>query len=756
MAVWVRNDADDTYSAEFPVAGGQRCRITVGEAEFADEEFAKGSGEFLPLREGRFYHYEISGGGRLSKASSFVRGGGGRTGRLAPGTAVGYGRLWLEGHTAPEEALGVEVVSDVIGYKDDYGRFLAQLAGYVADLQMQCAGESQFDVGIDAERSPETKIQEYFFLLGTVNDDGFERALRRIVENPYLRLEDEETERDIRRAARFGAAALRQVASSARRTAAPASLRGRIATLPERIAGIARRETADIPENRFVKHVLTTFRTRLREFKDDIHNGIVRPGKEKCYAIELDVEAGLKRLDRWLTTEFFRCVGPLVSMPTASVVLQRREGYRDLLRKWLQSQAAAAIALPVGADAIRENQKDTATLYEYWCFFRLLDIASDLFGIDMTEVVRKKMVGVGADGLSLKISEGSQLGPLPGRYIPRLANHRYRSLDVEFQYNRRFSLAAGKSSWTMMMIPDFTISFRPRGMSVKEAERLDLISYVHFDAKYKAKDIVRKMAEAEKAELEEASVERYAKREDLLKMHAYRDAIPRTAGAYILYPGTAARNYPYGDEILPGLGAFPLYPREDRSDDEPIKRFLASVAEYLCDRITRWENFTYQKNLAFSGTREEWGRRQAAVADRFRHAETVEDSTGGIRDNLSDRDRLANIPADRFLSVPLGAGPKGGPHSRDKQAAWIAHNAMFVKSTGRALDCHPEDLLMVTATWQPPFHMMVKRYEGKRTRDELESKSGPLPFPGSEFHVWDVSLHGFDRVSDYLKRKGLL
>ena len=55
MAVWVRSDADGTYSAEFPVAGGRRCRITVGEDEFADEEFAKGlkigiaKGDIMPV-----------------------------------------------------------------------------------------------------------------------------------------------------------------------------------------------------------------------------------------------------------------------------------------------------------------------------------------------------------------------------------------------------------------------------------------------------------------------------------------------------------------------------------------------------------------------------------------------------------------------------------------------------------------------------------------------------------------------------------
>ena len=229
---------------------------------------------------------------------------------------------------------------------------------------------------------------------------------------------------------------------------------------------------------------------------------------------------------------------------------------------------------------------------------------------------------------------------------------------------------------------------------------------------------------------------------------------PRTAGAYVLYPGTKDRTYRYGDEILPGLGAFPLYPRDDNSDDEPIRAFLASVAEYLCDRITRWENYTYQKNLAFAGTREEWGRYQAAIAHRYKYAENVGDMVHNVRDNLSDRENLALIPPEQFLSVAFGGGKKkqGGKYSRDKQVRWIYEHKQFVKSSDQALDCAPEDLLMITAMWYPPFSMMVKRYCGKRARAELEADGKPLPFPARNgmFHVWDVSLYNFDEVAKYL------
>ena len=251
---------------------------------------------------------------------------------------------------------------------------------------------------------------------------------------------------------------------------------------------------------------------------------------------------------------------------------------------------------------------------------------------------------------------------------------------------------------------------------------------------------------------EEKKSAKDVKRVDILKMHAYRDAIPRTAGAYVLYPGTKDRTYRYGDEILPGLGAFPLYPKDDNSDEEPIRQFLASVAEYLCDRITRWENFTYQKNLVYAGTHEEWGKYRAAVARRFKFTESITDVEHDGRINLTDRDRLASIPPERFLSVNLGEGPKGGPYSRDKQAHWLQVNNKFVKSVGQRLDCVPDDLLMITAMWMPPFNMMVKRYLGKQTRAELEPSGKPLPFPGNEFNVWEISLHNFAHVATYLAR----
>ena len=72
------------------------------------------------------------------------------------------------------------------------------------------------------------------------------------------------------------------------------------------------------------------------------------------------------------------------------------------------------------------------------------------------------------------------------------------------------------------------------------------------------------------------------KLQDLLKMHAYRDAIKRSHGAYVLYPGRG--NSPvtfrgFFHEILPGLGAFAIAPDESGAAQgmEALEKFLDEV-----------------------------------------------------------------------------------------------------------------------------------------------------------------------------------
>jgi hypothetical protein len=92
-------------------------------------------------------------------------------------------------------------------------------------------------------------------------------------------------------------------------------------------------------------------------------------------------------------------------------------------------------------------------------------------------------------------------------------------------------------------------------------------------------------------------VEGNYKRQDLLKMHAYRDAIKRSQGAYVLYPGrvNAAVKLKGFHEILPGLGAFGVAPNENGVAQglESLEKFLDEVLAHLGNRTTAQERASY-------------------------------------------------------------------------------------------------------------------------------------------------------------------
>jgi hypothetical protein len=142
--------------------------------------------------------------------------------------------------------------------------------------------------------------------------------------------------------------------------------------------------------------------------------------------------------------------------------------------------------------------------------------------------------------------------------------------------------------------PDFTLTFWPRSVSKLAAEAENLISRVHFDAKYRA-DISSIFGYDDDMDEDERADERRStyKRADILKMHAYRDAIRRAEGAYVIYPGTEHRVFRKYHELLPGLGAFSLRPLHLAEGINSLKEFIREICTHLSDRISQRERRSY-------------------------------------------------------------------------------------------------------------------------------------------------------------------
>jgi hypothetical protein len=143
--------------------------------------------------------------------------------------------------------------------------------------------------------------------------------------------------------------------------------------------------------------------------------------------------------------------------------------------------------------------------------------------------------------------------------------------------------------------PDYTLTFWPAEFGETEAERRELLVHVHFDAKYRV-DNIESLFGAENSDADEELDGNYA-RQDLLKMHAYRDAIKRTQGAYVLYPGSDRVPVKMAGfhEILPGLGAFAVAPDENGSamGIGKLEVFLDEVLNHLSNRTTAQERVSF-------------------------------------------------------------------------------------------------------------------------------------------------------------------
>jgi predicted component of viral defense system (DUF524 family) len=143
------------------------------------------------------------------------------------------------------------------------------------------------------------------------------------------------------------------------------------------------------------------------------------------------------------------------------------------------------------------------------------------------------------------------------------------------------------------MRPDYSLSLWPDGFTEDQAEREELISHIHFDAKYRVESIAGLFGIDNESELEEEDQSQRAntrpKRSDLLKMHAYRDAIRRTQGAYVLYPGSADVAWIEFHEILPGLGAFSVRPGMEQRAKQTLSRFLRDVLAHRLEVHTQHE-----------------------------------------------------------------------------------------------------------------------------------------------------------------------
>ena len=588
-------------SGDAPAAEGQPPAIlAVPPAQ------ARADGEAeLQILEGLRYEYQCSDPGlRLGLHANDTAGvvcpsrlaGRQHSGALVPGLATGLLQLALVDGTGSAVAwAAVEVRSRKLDYKADYRRMMEDISARCVDLLGDWQAPSQLKLAPDAGNDAATIGQRFAFVRALLDGPGFRDALHRILSQPHQRWEARPKEHALGRGVRPGRQLLVQLARGGGRVPVPAQhpLHQRLASLPGSITLRRATPSEDTLENRFVKFVLRGFQAFLAQVS-------ARISANQQPRLAAEVLAMSNRLAEALDSSLLRHTSDPLSLPLGSPVLQRREGYREVLQAWLQFSLAARLVWHGGDDVYGAGQRDVATLYEYWVFFCLLDLVSDLF--ELERPAGQSLLEPTADGFGLKLKAGRFLA-LQGQAVLH-----QRPLKVQFSYNRSFganSQRAAAGSWTEPMRPDYTLSLWPAEFTPAEAEAQELMVHVHFDAKYRidslravlgqpadpgATDDPATALDAALTADKLAQRQGEYKRADLLKMHAYRDAIRRSHGAYVLYPGTAGKKLQGFHEVLPGLGAFALRPGGGTME---LAAFLRDVVAHACNRASAAEQQSF-------------------------------------------------------------------------------------------------------------------------------------------------------------------
>ncbi|HZJ02414.1 MAG TPA: DUF2357 domain-containing protein [Thermoleophilia bacterium] len=312
------------------------------------------------------------------------------------------------------------------------------------------------------------------------------------------------------------------------------------------------RTSLDTPENRFLRYFIELATELIRSALDLL---------ERTDAAAKPPDAGVLRTGQLLLSElqamgaagFLADVGRMQVFPSHSQVLQKRSGYREILRHYLALVLASRYPIAARDLTLLIEAKSASLLYEYWTFFRVADLLTDRLG-PPSEAVR---INVGESSVALR--EGIRL--------------KFES-DVELSYNPTFAGNLG-GSYSVRLRPD---------IGLRVGEQLHL-----FDAKFR---VERPPAPSDDAVLEDPGEvldrtgtlpEGWAKQADLHKMHTYKDAIghwpderrggrPQVETVWVLYPGSefvfydeargrlALEDVEDGLARLFGVGALPLVP----------------------------------------------------------------------------------------------------------------------------------------------------------------------------------------------------
>lgn len=515
------------------------------------------------------------------------------------GNNVGYSdfEIMHDGHK--HLILRIEVFPSKISYKEDYKLMLEDISNEIYSAVIDFLQKTYEWIRVD--NSGETTPALFFQIISTIFE-RYIKAAKTIIASPHHKLAVEHQVLPAYKARRTDAISEKWLANH------PEYMQKRADGIAaSKVLAVRKQITYDTVENQFAKFILNSTVKQLQDFKrrylesaDKVDNVVVYKAVSMISAIK-----------RAISTSFLEDVSEYKATQSMSLVFEMAPGYRELYKYHLMLKRG----LSINGDVFKVSMKDTAQLYEYWCFIKLVSIMKKQdYRLFTDDVINVDKSGVTVTLVKGRASEVKFINPRTGEKIT-------------LTYN-----PAERKTPTVSQKPDNVLTLEKVG-----AERE--YKYV-FDAKYRI----------------EARPDSYypdnsvgPKLDDINTMHRYRDAIVYDSGsanrfmfkkemfgAYVLFP--------YGDETkyedhhfyksidTVNIGGLPFLPGATRLVEKMLGELVADSEESAFERASLPAGI--EKRLSHV----DWSRQDVLVGS-FRKMEQFK---------INHRDRYYYLPAKNF------------------------------------------------------------------------------------------------------------
>lgn len=432
------------------------------------------------------------------------------------GNSAGFSDFEISYDGKKSLVIRIEVFPSKISYKEDYQDMLQdisnEISGAVLDFMRNTYQE--FSIGCTQNTVP-----ALFFEIIKRIFDKFQNAANTIISSPHHKLYVEHPVVPAHKVKKIDNQTIKWLQKH------PQNVVPMLAGYSAIKAPTVKKQiTYNTIENQFTKFILKSTVKKLRDFRDRYTRSTRKPES----AVLDSVDSMTAVLNKFVNGSFLREVDDYKATQSMSLVFEMAPGYRELYKYYLMMQRG----LSVHGDVFRMSLKDTAQLYEYWCFIKLVTLMKRNYHLASSDVIKVDNTGVTISLVKGKKSEVKFVNPRTGEMIT-------------LAYN-----PGEQNTQTVNQKPDNVLTLEKKGTDVP-------YMYV-FDAKYRI--------ENNPTDSFYPDTKPGPKVDDINTMHRYRDSI--------VYENTEASRFMFEKKMF---GAYVLFPYDDPNGEYKDHRFYKSI-----------------------------------------------------------------------------------------------------------------------------------------------------------------------------------